>query len=248
MKSPPLIGLFLSPRSLWQSGGLDLVVEHTKRKAELLRSVGIFGGLFPVLDMSENPDSFIYDRTIGSDPQKTSEYARGIVRTLGEVRFASTLKHFPGYGDNVDTHKEIATDKRSLRELQQSTLLPFIAGIKEGADSVMFAHIVMEELDPHYPASISKSVHDLLRNDLHFDGVMMTDALGMAGIAKFGFSEDPAVIAVKSGNDMIMSRDYRTQISLIVGQVNQGKILIEQVDASVMRILKWKQKLGLIIP
>lgn len=120
---------FQSPMELYQKGGMEAIRSDTRQKAELLKSVGINAGLFPVADLASNPSAFIYDRTIGQDAQTTASYVEEVVTELQKNKVGSTLKHFPGYGDNGDSHTDIIQDNRSLDELRQADLLPFQAGI-----------------------------------------------------------------------------------------------------------------------
>lgn len=123
---------FQSPMTLYQQGGMEAILSDTRRKAEVLKSVGINAGLFPVADLATDPSAFIYDRTIGQDAQTTATYIEQVVKELQKNKLGSTLKHFPGYGDNGDSHTAIIRDNRSLDELRQADFLPFQAGIDAG--------------------------------------------------------------------------------------------------------------------
>lgn len=153
---------FASPMALYQAGGLETVLEDTREKARLLRSLGIHMGFYPVADLADDPDSFIYDRTLGEDLETTSHYISELVKVMGEEQFGSTLKHFPGYGDNGDSHTDIIYDGRSLEDLQDRDLIPFAAGVEAGADSVLVSHDIVTALD-EVPASISPEVTRVLR-------------------------------------------------------------------------------------
>lgn len=236
---------FASPMDLYQTGGLETVLEDTREKARLLRSLGIHTGLYPVADLAEDPDSFIYDRTLGEDLETTSHYISELVKVMGQERFGSTLKHFPGYGDNGDSHTDIIYDERSLAELQRRDLIPFAAGVAAGADSVLVSHNIVTALE-EVPASISPEVTRLLRQDLGFEGVIMTDDLDMAGLAEFMSQEEAAFAVLIAGNDMIMSSIYESQIPYLLDKVASGELTEDRLDQSVRRILTWKEKLGLL--
>lgn len=236
---------FASPMELYQAGGLETVLEDTREKARLLRSLGIHTGLYPVADLADDPDSFIYDRTLGEDLETTSHYISELVKVMGEEQFGSTLKHFPGYGDNGDSHTDIIYDERSLAKLQRRDLIPFAAGIAAGADSVLVSHNIVTALD-EVPASISPKVTRLLRQDLGFEGVIMTDDLDMAGLAGFTSQEEAAFAVLMAGNDMIMSSTYESQIPYLLDKVASGELTEDRLDQSVRRILTWKEKLGLL--
>ena len=236
---------FQSPMALYQQGGMDAVLSDTKQKAELLKSVGINAGLFPVADLARNQSAFIYDRTIGQDAQTTASYVQQVVEELKKSKVGSTLKHFPGYGDNGDSHTAIIQDNRSLDELRQADFLPFQAGIDAGADSVLVSHNILSKIDT-VPSSISPKITDLLRKELHFKGVIMTDDLDMAGLADFVSQEEAAFQVIVAGNDLILGSSYQTQIPYLLKKISSGELTEERIDESVRRILTWKYDLGLL--
>lgn len=177
--------------------------------------------------------------------QTTSEYVKTVVQTLKEEHVGSTLKHFPGYGNNQDSHVEIVTDTRSLEELRQSDFLPFKAGIEAGADSVLVNHNIVTSIDATQPASISPAVHRLLRQELGFQGVIMTDDMDMAGLADFISQEEAGLKALQAGNDLVMSSSYATQIPYVIQAVKAGQYSESELNQAVKRVLIWKQALGL---
>ena len=236
---------FQSPMTLYQQGGMEAVISDTKQKAELLKSVGINAGLFPVADLAREQSAFIYDRTIGQDAQTTASYVQQVVEELKKSKVGSTLKHFPGYGDNGDSHTAIIQDNRSLDELRQADFLPFQAGIDAGADSVLVSHNILSKIDT-VPSSISPKITDLLRNELHFKGVIMTDDFDMAGIADFVSQDEAAFQVIVAGNDLILGSSYQTQIPYLLKKISSGELTEERIDESVRRILTWKYDLGLL--
>ena len=236
---------FQSPMVLYQQGGMEAVLSDTKQKAELLKSVGVNAGLFPVADLARNQSAFIYDRTIGQDAQTTASYAQQVVEELKKSKVGSTLKHFPGYGDNGDSHTAIIQDNRSLDELRQADFLPFQAGIDAGADSVLVSHNILSKIDT-VPSSISPKITDLLRKELHFKGVIMTDDFDMAGIADFVSQDEAAFQVIVAGNDLILGSSYQTQIPYLLKKISSGELTEERIDESVRRILTWKYDLGLL--
>lgn len=236
---------FQSPMALYHQGGMEAVLSDTKQKSELLKSVGINAGLFPVADLARNHSAFIYDRTIGQDAQTTASYVQQIVEELKKSKVGSTLKHFPGYGDNGDSHTAIIQDNRSLDELRQADFLPFRAGIDAGAGSVLVSHNILSKIDT-VPSSISPKITDLLRKELHFKGVIMTDDLDMAGLANFVSQEEAAFQVIVAGNDLILGSSYQTQIPYLLKKISSGELTEERIDESVRRILTWKYDLGLL--
>lgn len=156
------------------------------------------------------------------------------------------MKHFPGYGNNVDTHTGIAYDKRSINQFYNADFLPFEAGIEAGADAVLVSHNIVDAFDPDWPSSMSPALHETLREKLHFTGVIMCDDLSMGAIKQFIDYDTSAVQAIKAGNDMILCANYATQIPAVVQAIKNGEIDEVQIDHSVYRILTWKQRLQLI--
>ena len=237
---------FDSPKNVYQSGGWEAIDATETEKAELLTSLGINVNNAPVCDITSNPDSFIYDRSFSGDPDEVSTFVKKVVDICKDKKLGTVLKHFPGYGDNTDTHEDMSYDSRPLDDFKNRDFIPFKAGIEAGADSIMVAHNIMSDVDADYPASLSKKVHDIIRNELGFDGVIMTDDLAMQAIAKYTGAEAAAVTAAKCGNDILCCTDVEAQYPAVLEAVKNGDIPQEQIDASVKRILKWKHNLGLI--
>ncbi len=238
---------FASPKDLYQQGGLQRIVEDTKEKCSLLSGLGINLNLAPVCDLSQDPDDFIYDRSFGQDARHTASYVREVVQTMTRSRMGCALKHFPGYGGNVDTHTGIAYDHRPYETFRSEDFLPFRAGIESGAGMVLVSHNVVVCMDDRLPASLSPEVHRVLREELGFGGVILTDDLVMDGAGEFGSAEEIAVLAVQAGNDLLCSSEFELQIPAVLDAVRSGKIPMEQVDQAVLRILRLKQSLGLAV-
>ena len=236
---------FQAPMTLYHQGGLEAVLSDTRQKAEVLKSVGINAGLFPVADLARDQSAFIYDRTIGQDAQTTASYVGQVVTELQKNKVGSTLKHFPGYGDNGDSHTAIIQDNRSLDELRQADFLPFQAGIDAGADSVLVSHNILTKIDT-VPSSISPKINEILRKELNFKGVIMTDDLDMAGLADFVNQDEAAFQVILAGNDLILGSSYQTQIPYLLKKVSSGELTEDRIDKSVRRILSWKYDLGLL--
>ena len=236
----------LSPQALFAEGGMDSIIQDARQKSVTLLGLGVNVNLAPVADVSTNPNDFIYDRSFGQDAQATAEYVSNVVKTMDAEGIGSVLKHFPGYGNNVDTHTGVAIDERPYETFQTSDYLPFTAGIQAGADAVLVSHNVMSCVDNQLPASLSPAVHNELRSTLGFQGVIMTDDLAMDAVAAYAGDQSPAVMAVKAGNDMIITTDFQTQIPEVVQAVKSGEIDEAQIDQSVTRVLQWKYDLGLL--
>lgn len=237
---------FPSPQELYQKGAWEAVKQDVERKGLIFHELGIQLGMSPVADVATDPTAFIYNRTIGLDAAGTSEYVQTVVKAQNGVHIGSTLKHFPGYGNNADSHVDIVTDTRTKAELEATDFLPFIAGIQAGADSIMVSHNIVNAIDATQPASISKAVHDVIRNELHFNGVIMTDDMDMAGLAKFTSQDEAGLAALQAGNDLILSSSYATQIPYILQAIKDGKYSETALNQSVTRVLQWKQELGML--
>ena len=237
---------FLYPQELVAKGGAEEVRKDAVEKAELLTSLGINVDYAPVCDVSSDPESFIYRRTYGCSPEETAGYIEEVVKAFSSKNLCSTLKHFPGYGDNMDTHIKTSVDNRSLETFITSELIPFTAGINAGADLVMISHNIIECLEPGVPASLSAEVYKLLRDTLGFEGIIVTDSLDMDAVTLYCADESSAVKAIVSGNDLLCCTNYKTQIPAIIKAIKDGIISEERIDSSLVRLLKKKQALGLI--
>lgn len=237
---------FKSPQELYKNGGFEAIRNDTAEKCSLLKSLGINFNFAPVCDISMNPKSFIYKRSFGKDADATSEYVEIVVEEMKINGMGSVLKHFPGYGDNADTHNNIGRDTRPYSDFLESDFLPFRAGINAGADMVMVSHNIMACVDDNYPSSLSPAVHALLRNELNFDKVIITDDLTMSGANKFASGGEGAVLAILAGNDMLCCSDFEDRIPAVIQAVEKGEISIERIDESVLRILMLKLEMGLI--
>lgn len=237
---------FSSPQELYEEGGFDRIISDTKEKCELLKGLGININFAPVCDVSTDKNDFIYKRTFGKDAGSTSQYIKTVVSTMSEYGIGSVLKHFPGYGNNVDTHTGIAYDKRPLSTFENSDFLPFQEGIAAGAGAVLICHNIVECMDKDLPASLSPEVHRILREDLGFEGVIITDDLYMDAIKEYFPVDKAAVMAVEAGNDLLCSSDFEEQIAAVCNAVTDGTISEDKINQSVSRILKLKIQLGII--
>ena len=238
--------VFPSPKNVYEQGGWEAIDATENEKAHLLLSLGVNVNMAPVCDISDDPYSFIYSRSFSGDVSEVNTFVTKTVNICKEKRLGTVLKHFPGYGDNADTHEDMVYDDRSYETYQKTDFQPFKAGVEAGADSVLVAHIVVESMDDSLPASLSPKVHEVLRTELDFDGVIMTDDLAMEGVAKYTDADTAAVEAIQCGNDLLCCSDVETEYPAVLEAVQSGVITEERVDESVRRILRWKQNLGLL--
>ena len=237
---------FSSLRTRYDLGGLEAALAEEDEKCRLLSDLGINVNLGPVCDITTDPTAFMYTRSLGQDAQTTADVTAAIVNLMKDYRVGSVLKHFPGYGNNADTHTGIAVDSRPLSDFESQDFLPFSAGIQAGCGGILVGHILVEALDPELPASLSPAVHRYLREELGFSGVIMTDDLVMQAITdQFGAGE-AAVMAVLSGNDLLCSTEYAVQYEAVLQAVLDGRIDIDVLNSAVRNVLEWKISLGLL--
>ena len=196
--------------------------------------------------VSTNANDFMYARTFGKNAADTSDYVGVVVRTMKQDGMGSVLKHFPGYGSNGDTHTALVTDTRPASTFRDSDFLPFQAGIRQGADAVLVSHNIIEAFDANHPASLSPTMHQILREELGFDGVIVTDDLSMEAITQTAGSGDAAVHAVQASHDLLLSSDFVTQYQAVLDAVNAGTIDEDTINSAVRRVLQWKSDLGLL--
>ncbi len=237
---------FASPQYLYKHGGMERIKSDAKEKSELLRSIGINLNFAPVADISTNKNDFIYKRSFAKSPAETAEYVKSVVSVMNEARMGSVLKHFPGYGNNKDTHTDLVRDKRPMEKFEKEDFLPFKAGIDAKASMVLVSHNIVEAMDKNAPASISPAVHKIIRDELAFDGVIITDDLAMQGVKKFVGEKNSAVLALKAGADMLCSTDFINDIAAVKAAVANGEIKEKDIDEHVLRVLRAKINLGII--
>ncbi len=237
---------FKSPQELYKQGGFDLLKSDANEKITLLASLGINVNLAPVSDVSTNPNDFIYDRSFGKNATETGKYVAEMTNYYNSKKMGMTLKHFPGYGNNADTHKDFVRDNRSEETFRNSDFIPFEEGIKNGAQSILVAHNVVAFKDNENPASLSKSWHNLLRDEFNFTGVIMTDDLAMGAIANIYSVSDAAIKAVNAGNDLLITSNLAETVNAILNAVNNKTVNEEDINNAVKRVLAWKCYLGII--
>ena len=235
---------FPSPQELYKSGGFEAVAADAKEKSEFLMELGVNVNFAPVCDISNIPDAFMYARSVALNTTDTCKYAETVVSEMEKAGIGSVLKHFPGYGNNPDTHTDIVVDTRPYKTFETSDFLPFKAGIDAGAGIVLVSHNIVECMDKEYPASLSPEVNRILREELGFDGLIITDDLVMDAITEYTDNESAAVQAVIAGNDLLCCTDFTEQVPAVIKAVQDGRISEERINESVLRILEYKIKNG----
>ncbi len=219
--------------------------EVTAREA---RALGIHWTFAPVADVNNNPANPIINvRSFGEDPDLVARLSAAFIRGARSGGLLTTAKHFPGHGDTaVDSHLQVATVGGDIARLNATELVPFRRDLEAGVDAVMMGHIAVPALDPTgTPASLSVPAGKFLRQELGFRGLVVTDAIEMAG-AKAAWSGESVIRALQAGADMVLlppSPDVAVQA--IVRGVREGQLDLARIDASVLRILEAKERLGL---
>jgi len=224
--------------------------EITAREA---RALGVHWVYYPVADVNNNPDNPIINiRSFGENPQDVAAHVKAFIEGAHADKrnfVLTTVKHFPGHGDtSVDTHVNLATIPADRERLERLELVPFKAGIETGVDSVMTAHIAVPALaPPDLPATLSPAIlTDLLRKELGFNGLVITDALEMGGIARGYSAGEASVRALEAGADtLLMPADPDQAISAVMAAIASGRLSRQRIENSVLKILAAKEKLGL---
>jgi beta-N-acetylhexosaminidase len=230
----------------------DLSYDIGKVLAKEIKALGFNMNFAPILDINSNPKNpVIGDRAFGTEPGIVTDLGTATMKGIQSENVISVVKHFPGHGDtSVDSHVGLPVVYNDLDRLENFELLPFKQAVKDGADAVMIAHILLPKIDSENPASLSKTfITDILRGKLGFDGVTVTDDMTMGAISKRYDVGQAAVKSINAGSDIILvCHEYDRETSVIktmLEAAQKGIIKEETIDKSVYRILKLKEKYGL---
>jgi beta-N-acetylhexosaminidase len=235
------------------AGDPDLVRYEGKITAHEARALGVHWVYYPVADVNNNPDNPIINiRSFGENPQQVAALVKAFIEGAHSDKrnfILTTAKHFPGHGDTaVDSHLNLPSIGADRQRLDTLELVPFRAAIQAGVDSIMTAHIAVPALaPPDLPATLSPAIlTDLLRKDLGFQGLVVTDALDMGGIAKGFSSAEAAVRAIEAGADtLLMPADPEAAIHAVVAAVESGRIGRQRIRESVVKVLAAKERVDL---
>src|SRR5918998_1670259 len=224
--------------------------EQGRVTAQEARAVGVNWLFGPVADLNNNPDNPVINvRSFGEDPRRVAEFVSAAVRGTREGGALSTAKHFPGHGDTaVDSHISLPTIRADRARLDRLELVPFRAALGAGVDAVMTAHVALPKITgDDLPATLSPKVTtELLRRELKFDGLVVTDSLGMGAITKGFPGGEASVRAILAGADVALTPpELKASLDALEEAVNKGRLTRERVDESVRRILRAKYRLGL---
>ena len=234
-----------SMRSIGDTGDPEQAYEAGETIASYLNDLGFNMDFAPDADVISNPqNTVIGDRSFGTDPDLVGEMTADAVAGFQDQGISACIKHFPGHGQTEgDTHEGYAYTEKTLEEMRNSDLIPFQKGIKAGTDFVMVSHIsAPNAVSQDLPASLSSEfITDLLRGEMGYNGIIITDAMNMGAITDRYDSAQAAVMAFQAGADMIlMPEDFQSAYEGILQAVNSGTISEERLDQSVMRILETK--------
>ena len=240
-----------SSKTIGYTKDSDRAYENGRALAKRIKSLGFNLNNAPVLDINSNPNNpVIGDRAFSDESEVVTNLGVQTMKGIQAEGIISVIKHFPGHGDtSIDSHKGLPRVDHDLDRLQNFELIPFREAINNRADAVMTAHILLPKLDPHYPATLSKTViTDILRQDLNFGGVIITDDMTMAAIKDNYDLGKAAVKAVNAGVDIVLvcheHANYIAVIEALEQAVKSGNITKARIDGAVHRILKLKQKIS----
>ena len=241
---PPIMGVGAADSE-------ELAYAMGKITAQEGRALGIHMTYSPVVDVNINPDNpIINTRSVGEDPEMVSHIAEAFIQGCQDFGMIATAKHFPGHGDtDLDSHSVLATIEGDRERLNRVELFPFQRAIDAGVQAIMTAHLRIPALDPtpDLPATLSYPIlTDLLRKEMGFKGLIVTDSMGMGGVTTLYSAEAAAFKAVKAGVDMLLLPPTPKEvIQSLIQAVKKGEIQESRIDESVKRILEAKARLGL---
>ena len=241
---------FKSMADVAKSGSLGDAFKAGKQIGDYLEEFGFDVDFAPVADVNTNPQNkVIGDRAFSSDPEKAAPMIVAFLEGLERKRISGCIKHFPGHGDTyTDSHVGYAKTERTLAQMEQCEFIPFREAIDADVRMVMVAHISAPKvLGDMTPATLSpKMVDELLRDELGFEGVIITDGMAMGAIAKHYEAGEAAVLALEAGVDMVlMPEDFVAAYEGVLAAVRSGRLTEERIDRSLRRILKLKTDHGL---
>lgn len=244
------VAAITSMSQIGASGDTNQAYEVGKEIGSFLTEFGVNLDFAPVADIANINGSIMTKRAFGADANLVANMVSAEVKGFEDTNIICTLKHFPGLGySKNDTHLGYVRTDRTKEEMQDCEFIPFVKGIEAGAPIVMVGHIAAPNLTgDDTPCSLSKvAITDILRGELGFDGVVVTDALGMQSVSKYYTSEQAAVKAIEAGVDiLLMPEDFESAYQGVLKAVQSGTITEERIEESLQRILLLKEKRGLL--
>ena len=241
--------VFPGQGALGRAGTVELAYSFAEVTAQELRAIGVNMNLTPVLDINSNPHNpIIGDRAFGNEPLQVETLGLAVIAGLQDNGVLACGKHFPGHGDtSVDSHKELPIVSHGLERLREIELRPFVHCFSNGLAAVMSAHVKYPALDPEFPATLSSAIMtDLLRSQLHFKGLALTDDLEMRAILAHYGIEEAAIRSLNAGADILLiCKEEEHQVAAmdaVYQAVKKGEISELQLQHAVLRILEAKER------
>ncbi len=234
----------------YKNKGGETAYRNAKTMATEMKKIGFNLNFAPVADVWSNKENTVIgERAYSDNFKQAAGLVFNAVKGFNDGGIISTLKHFPGHGDtNTDTHHDLAYIGKSKEDLNNNEILPFKSGVAAGADLIMLGHLVIEDIDKENPATISKKVvTDYLKNELGYEGIIITDSLAMGAVANTYKQSELCVKAIDSGVDiLLMPINIATTVHAIENAVKSGTITEERIDESVRKILFLKKKYAIL--
>ncbi|MGH7922806.1 MAG: glycoside hydrolase family 3 N-terminal domain-containing protein [Candidatus Dormibacteraceae bacterium] len=245
-------GVYCAPGAQEEgAAGVAAVSQSYTQMAQGLKQIGIQSGLAPDADVWDgDPSQSLADRSFGTEPAAVAQDVSAAVQADHQVGVMAVAKHFPGEGSAGDTETYLPTDDETMQQLDTVNFPPFQAAIAARVDMIMVGHVLIPAIDPTLPASLSPQTYQILRQQLGYQGVLVTDDLSMGAITPRYSEAQAGLMALQAGADMVMfasSIDAAIQaLQLITQAVQSGQLPMAQIDASVTRVLQLKQAYGLL--
>lgn len=248
-RMPDDITRIKNAKSFAETKNLKIVGESGTVTAKMLKQTGINMNYSPVLDIGRFEDnSAIGDRSYGKDENDVSVYGIEVMKKIKEQGIIPVIKHFPGHGAiNVDSHFQIPVIKKKLELLEKEDIRPFKVAIENGADAIMVGHLIIDDIDKKYPASLSQNIiQKYLIEKYNFKGLIITDDIKMLAIRLNYSLKDTIVNAINAGNNIIMAgyqyNKIKKIIKIIKNEVEAGRISIDKIENNAKKVLKIKQE------
>ncbi|HEX4204057.1 MAG TPA: glycoside hydrolase family 3 N-terminal domain-containing protein [Ktedonobacteraceae bacterium] len=246
-------GALPSAQVMAEQGNTQYSYQQAAQDAKWMRELGMNADLAPVVDVNTVPQDILQDRMFGSDPQTVDTYAGAFLDGLQQNNVIGCLKHFPGLGAiTSDPHFSLPVVNRSKADLEKFDLAPYRMLIQQKQPAmIMPTDVLMPAIDPNLPAELSpKAINGVLRGELGYDGVVMTDELTMDGISAQWSLPQAAVLAVMAGDDLLEGPSTVDEVTSVIAALKQaiqdGRLSVARIDQSVTRILLMKMQYGII--
>lgn len=240
----------IGPMLDYKDQGEEVAFQNAVTLSKALKKYGLNMDLAPTADVLSNEENTVIgDRAYSDSYAQAAALIPSAIRGFQSENIVSVLKHFPGHGSTAeDSHDGSAFVHKTLEELRREDFLPFVSGIASGADMVMLGHLIVQEIDGETPAPLSQQiVTEILRKELGFDGVIITDALGMKALTSHYTTEEVALGALKAGVDILLvPESLEAAVQAIESAIDRGELTEERINESVYRILKVKAEKNII--